>query len=282
MPEGDTIYKIAAYLRPRLEGQVLSQVAVARTPLPLLCRLTVLQVRSVGKHLLLHCGPPESGWVLRVHLGLHGSWHRYAHGEHWRRPRWQATLTVATTTDVYACFDAADVACLRAEELAQHPPLRALGPDLLAADCDLNVVLARVAAQPPDTPLADVLLNQSLAAGIGNIYKSEVLFICRQHPLTPLAAVATATRQALYVTARQQLQANLGGWSRITTYDRRLGPARPPAGPGLWVYGRRAQGCLRCTAQIRRAELGRHRRVTYWCPECQPTCGGAAMPGPAS
>jgi endonuclease-8 len=111
----------------------------------------------------------------------------------------------------------------------------------------------------PDAEIADVLLDQRVAAGIGNVYKSEVLWACGLHPFTRLAAVGVAQRRQLLDVAARLLQANLGAGPRTTH----------PA--GLAVYGRGWQPCRRCGTPIEVARQGDMARVTYWCPVCQPS-----------
>jgi endonuclease-8 len=108
----------------------------------------------------------------------------------------------------------------------------------------------------------DVLLDQGVASGIGNVYKSELLFLEGLRPLAPLGEVPDRALAGLYREARRLLAANLGGGPRRTRFAR---------GPGerLWVYGRRGRPCYRCTATVEGARLGRHLRITYWCPRCQ-------------
>ncbi len=271
MPEGDTLHKVAAALRPHLLGRCLERVILAGRPYPDLCGCPVEAVEAVGKHLLIAFA---GGTTLRTHLGLYGSWHRYPRGEPWRKPTWRASAALWTAEQVLVCFNAREVECLATEGLARHPQLGRLGPDLLAPEVALGEVVARARRLgDPLAPVAEALLDQRIAAGIGNVYKSEVLFLSRVHPATPLAGLGDAAVTALYATARRLLAANLGGWTRTTTVDRRQ---RPDPRVRLWVYGRRGQPCLRCGCPIRHRRLGRGLRSTYWCPGCQ------AKGGPSS
>ena len=113
----------------------------------------------------------------------------------------------------------------------------------------------------PDDQIGPVLLDQRIVSGIGNVYKSEVLFACRVDPFTPLGRLDPATRRRLLVTAHRLLRANLGAGERITT--------DLAGGGGIAVYGRQRQGCLRCGTPIRMERQGSQARSTYWCPTCQ-------------
>lgn len=147
-----------------------------------------------------------------------------------------------------------------------------LGPDLCVVGADLDGAVRRMATfASPDDEIADVLLDQRIAAGIGNVYKSEVLWRCELHPLTPLGRVDDAMRRRLLETAAAQLQANLSTRRRTTV-------AGPPG--SLAVYGRSRRGCRRCGAAIRSMRSGRDRRSTYWCPRCQPAPALAPPPPP--
>ena len=120
--------------------------------------------------------------------------------------------------------------------------------------------------------IAELLLDQTVASGIGNVYRSEVLFLQGVHPLTPVARLDDQALTALYAEAARLMRANLRPGHRITT----VAPRRRTIGPGMphyWVYGRHRKPCLRCGAIIRVTRHGDHARTTYWCPRCQPAPG---------
>jgi endonuclease-8 len=147
-------------------------------------------------------------------------------------------------------------------------PAAHLGPDLCDVAPDLDEVLRRAAALlGPDVPACDLLLDQRVAAGIGNVYKSEVLWACGVHPLVPLGRLDDGARRRLFVTAHRLLRANLRPGRRVTH-------AATPGGQA--VYRRSARPCPRCGTPIEWDRLGRHARSTYWCPRCQPPVGSPA------
>ncbi|RYF09421.1 MAG: hypothetical protein EOO40_06910, partial [Deltaproteobacteria bacterium] len=233
-----------------------------RQQVPELAQRAVHHVDAVGKHLLVHL----EQWVVRVHLGMHGAWHHYAAHETWKRPQWQASVELYFAAQTFVCFNAQDVELLRPVQL-RPSTIGHLGPDLLSPHCDMQQVMRRALAKPAATPLIDLLLDQHVSAGLGNVYKNEILFIHRHHPLTPRQALDTPALQALFVTGQRLMQQNLGGWRRTTTYDRRTGSLGPKV-ERLYVYGHR--DCPVCTTRLCGEILGRHRRKTYWCPSCQP------------
>lgn len=284
VPEGDTIAKVADYMRPRLVGKVLHGVCIAGAQAPELARRTVLAVDAHGKHLLLRLSPAgANGWVLRVHLGMFGSWHAYAAQARWQRPAHQASVVLdAGASGVFVCFSAQDAEVLRmahstadvSQSQKQEPTAEAmrlahLGINLLDADADIALAQARAQARAPQTPMVDILLDQRIAAGLGNVYKSELLFAFGIAASACRLDVPASMLYSLFARGRAWLQMNMGGWPRTTTLDRRR-YRLPRHVPRLWVYNRAGQPCLRCNTAILYARLGRHTRGTYWCPFCQP------------
>jgi endonuclease-8 len=260
MPEGDTIHKLATALRPRLVGQVLVRARWPRGDARRLAGRRVEAVWALGKHLLMAL---EGGWVLRSHLGMYGVWHHYAPGEPWRRPQRQAALALWTAREVLVCFNARETELLREDGIRLTNLEHRLGPDLLGEGFDAAgaVTRARELLQP-EAPLVDVLLDQRVACGIGNVYKSEVLFLEGHHPLARLSDTPDAVLVALYTTARDLLRRNLGGGPRVTRFaDDGLGR--------LWVYRRKGEPCLRCGERVQALRAGKDLRSTYFCPACQ-------------
>lgn len=260
MPEGDTVHKLAIALKPELEGERVVALTLRGDTAPQPVPGSIAAVEARGKHLLIHF---DDGRVLRSHLGMHGDWHRYAKGEPWRRPARQASIRLETEHALYVCFNAREWQWLRDGSIDARNLQARLRHDLLAQDLDLDAVVVRARELlEPETPLVDVLLDQRIAAGIGNVYKSEVLFLEGVDPETPLGASSDGMLRRLFLRARRLLQDNLGAGPR-TTRD-------PDDGGGrLWVYGRRGKRCYRCGAQIHGSKTGRHLRSTYWCPACQ-------------
>lgn len=260
MPEGDTIYKIAAALRPELEGERVVSLRLRNEPGEGAAPGVITTVQARGKHLLLSF---DDGRVLRSHLGMHGDWHRYSPGEPWRKPERRASIVLETARAVYVCFNAKEWQWLREDGWGRRQFENRLRHDILAQQFDIDAVIARARRYlEPETPLVDVLLDQRVAAGIGNVYKSELLFLARLEPTRTLQRTDDEQLRELYVCARRLLQANTGGGPRVTR------PVNDGQGR-LWVYGREGKACLQCGAAVRRAKSGQHLRSTYWCPNCQ-------------
>jgi endonuclease-8 len=260
MPEGDTLHKVAMAMAPRLVGQALSEVRTRGGVVHgRLAGRRVAAVRAVGKHLVVEL---DDGTAIRSHLGMKGTWHVYAPGERWWRSAAQAGLVLATAAVVFVCFHPHEVHVLAAKEAARDPGLARLGPDVLADDFDPRDAVARARART-DTPIAEVLLDQGVACGIGNVYKCEVLFIERVDPFAPVARLDDDVLAALYARAQALMRANLGPGRRVTT-----GAAAREWGRHH-VYRRAGRPCPRCRTPIRSLRQGVQARMTYWCPRCQ-------------
>jgi endonuclease-8 len=261
VPEGDTLSKTAARLKPALQGHVLTRFEAPRLrgDAPKVGeRIELVEAR--GKHLLLHF---EGGLVLRTHLRMSGSWHVYRERERWRKPAYLARAVVGTDSGwVGVCFQAPVVETFHRDG-PEPAPLATLGPDLCLAgslaDEVVDAVVARVAQlAPAGVTLGEALLDQRIAAGIGNVYKSEACYAVGLDPATAIELVTEDERRRVWTVAARQLQANLGH------AERRTHPA------GLAVYGRRGLPCRRCGTPVRMARHGDLARSTYWCPACQP------------
>jgi endonuclease-8 len=141
-------------------------------------------------------------------------------------------------------------------------PVGHLGPDLCTPDADFDEALRRYRdVCDPATEIAVALLDQTLASGIGNVYKSEVLHRCRVNPFVPVGSVSEAVRRQLLSAASRLLVHNLTTTQRTTV-------AGPPG--SLAVYGRERRPCRVCGTPIEMVRHGEQNRSTYWCPRCQP------------
>ncbi len=261
MPEGDTIHRTADALRRALLGRTLTRVELPRVPAPHpRPGATVDAIEARGKHLLI---ATSDELVVHTHLRMTGSWHLYRPGERWRKATRAARAVLAVDGALAVCFAAPVVAVLAADRVERHPALRHLGPDLTAPTADLDAAVERMARfSTPDRPIGEALLDQRIACGVGNVYRSEVLFLHGVHPATAVDDVPTEIRERLLDTAAHLLRRNLDTAARTTVTDGAPGP--------LWVYGRAGEPCRRCATPIERSHLGDHARVVSHCPVCQP------------
>ena len=259
MPEGDTIHRAATALRVALVGKPIVRFDAVRLvgPRPGVGR-RIESVESHGKHLEMTF---DDGIVLHTHMRMTGSWHLYRPGERWRKSAFQTRVSIEVADWVAVCFNAPVVETFRVADRRRHPGLGRLGPDLCRADADLEYCADLMHAYGEgDTIVADVLLDQRVACGVGNVYKSETLFACRLSPFAEVGGLGRERCGELIETAARLLRENLHRPTRVTD-------AQSP--DGLAVYGRAAKPCLVCHTPIRSAAVGEHRRVTYWCPRCQ-------------
>ena len=240
MPEGDTILRTARTLHAALAGNVVTRF---ETVLPKLERIPLVgrrveRVTATGKHLVIEF---DGGVQLHTHMRMNGSWHVYRVGERWRRPRADMRLVIETADFVAVGFN------VPVAEFAGAPEV---GPDLLKDDFDADEALRRV-REHPDEEIANVLLNQRVMAGIGNIWKSEALFRSGVDPFARVRELDDATLARIVANARKLLRASANG--RVARM----------------VYSRGGQACRRCGARIKSRAQGEGARLTYWCPRCQ-------------
>jgi endonuclease VIII len=252
MPEGDAIRRIATQLAP-LVGQTLERVTTQGLARDLAGRV-VTDVHPHGKHLMIDL---DNGTQLRAHLGMNGRVRRYP------RAAGEAVLTRLSPGRASLALVTAELVCIwinaRTIEVApRRSPMRglavaALGPDVLADDFDSRLAASRALANPMRM-VADVLLDQRIAAGIGNIWKSESLFACGIHPRTRVGDLTLEEIASVYASAREQMLARL--------------EARPAA-LAYRVYSRTNRPCHRCETPIAAFQLGDPPRWTWSCPSCQ-------------
>ncbi len=265
MPEGDTILRTARSLDQALRGRPLHRFQTPRSsgtrgPQP---GEVVEGVEARGKHLLIRF---SGGLTLHTHLRMAGSWHLYRPGEPWRKPAHLVRALIEVEGFVAVCFSAPVVKLLPTSSLDRDGPLAALGPDLMHAEADLDEALARVRRlADPSTPAGVVLLDQRVTSGIGNVYRSEVLWACSVSPFDPADSLDDDAWRELFATASRLLRAN------TQTAHRETVPG------GLAVYGRAGRACRRCRTAIRSRRLGEQARTVYWCPTCQD--GSGETPG---
>jgi endonuclease-8 len=268
VPEGDTIAKAADALNRALAGRVIvrSDFRVPALATVDLAGQTITEVVSRGKHLLMRT---NAGLTVHTHLKMEGAWRLLPGG---RRPRdmrdaIRVVIETAACTAVASKLGIVELIPTAEEGRA----LGHLGPDVLGEDWNEAEALRRLGADPLRR-LADALLDQSVMAGLGNVYKSEICFLRGVDPATPVGEVADLG--AVVRLARRLLIANRTTGKQVTTGD-------PRRGRSHWVYGRGGQPCRRCGSTVRRriepgAEAtakGTGERVTYWCPACQPETG---------
>ena len=280
MPEGDTIFRAAAQLRRALEGARVRSFRSDVLPAARAAQLDgqrIERVEARGKNLLVRF---EGGRVLRTHMRMKGSWHLYREGEPWQRAPRQARVELHADNGFVAVLFGAtretayrpstgeapsltvpiielldDDAALLAGEVGQ------LGPDATTDGFDAAEAHRRLRSRP-GLALGDALLQQGLIAGLGNVIKSETLFLCRQDPFVRTGELPDARLDAVIAEAHRLLLRNRGGGQRTSRESL--------DGGRLWVYARSGQPCRVCGAAVRMERQGAAGRSTYFCPLCQP------------
>ena len=203
---------------------------------------------SRGKHLLLHLA---DGRAVHSHLRMTGSWHRYAPGEAWARPERRAWLAVTAAGHELVQFGGPVLELLSAGRLALHPVLSRLGPDVLDAGFDAEAAVERLRRlRLPGDAAGVALLDQSIAAGFGNIARCEALHRAGIHPLSPVGSISDAALAEAYRAGSKVLSAGVHGEIPRT------------------VYGHRQ--CRRCGSRVQRRAHGDEGRTAHWCERCQP------------
>lgn len=255
MAEGDTIHRAATRLAEALEGR---HIRDAETPNPrsgLGRRVESLRGRKLervearGKNLLLHF---DDDLVLHSHLGMNGAWHVYPLRARWRKSRGSAWLVLSTKSNRAVEFGGPTLALMSEAELARHPRLRRLGPDILGADFSAEQGAAALRGAGAERQLGEALLDQRLICGVGNVFKSEGCFAAEVDPWRRIRELSDAELQHVVAETEALMRAGLEG--------RRSEPQ---------VYRRAKLPCPRCGAPLRARGQGDDNRTTYWCGRCQ-------------
>lgn len=288
MPEGDTLYRAATTLRKALLGRTVTQfessvpgVSVVDDRTPVAGRV-ISAVEARGKHLLITLSAPPPATrseatdaqpvespatlpdlVLHTHLRMTGSWHLYRPGERWQKPERYAKVVIHTDEFVAPCFSAPVVELLTEWQAQRHTDLQELGPDAMTVEFDAEEAKQRILRRP-ELEIGVALMNQRLMAGVGNVYKSEVLFMLRVSPFAKVGELGEARVEQLVAESHRLLRLNENRGSRRTVFglserDR------------LWAYGRSGEPCRVCGTTIRMRRQGLDGRSTYYCPHCQNT-----------
>ena len=261
MPEGDTLHRTAHTLNRVLGKQTLTRVrsSVPEIAGAELAGHVVEEVTALGKNLLVHF---DDGRVLHTHLKMRGSWHVYRPGERWQRPEHQARVVLEVSDALAVCFAAPTVRLLAARAAAVDPYLAGLGPDLIPDEFD-EAAAIRGLASLVHLPIGVAVMTQTALAGIGNIYKSETLFLCKLSPLLAVAELDSASLAGIVRTARDLLRKNSrpGASQRTTTTAAGVGQ--------YWVYRRSGEPCRVCGTTVQMLRQGELHRSTYYCPSCQ-------------
>ncbi len=292
MPEGDTIYRAARALAKVLTGKIVTRfdtgyahLATVNDDRPVAGRV-VETVEANGKWLLMYF---SGDLILVTHMLMSGSWHIYKTGEKWWSPKKAMRAFIEVDGWQAVAFNVPVAEFHTAASLLRTSSVPKLGPDILSTEYTAESGLASLRARAqlhPENEIANVLLNQRVLAGLGNVYKSEVCFAARVHPFRPMHTITEAEMLQMADVSQRYMKANVldGSGDGIITYSgNRRTTNNANEKNRLWVYGRRGQECRRCGGTIEYRKQGIGARSTYWCPECQPWVGdGAPVKGSAA
>ncbi|GAB3820610.1 Fpg/Nei family DNA glycosylase [Tessaracoccus terricola] len=268
MPEGHVIHRLASALTDSFGGkpvEVTSPQGRFAVEAERLDGSVLTGAEAVGKHLFVSFDVPEPALV-HIHLGLIGKLFvgpgepskgqvrlRITDGDtaaHLHGPQWCRSITRSERDDVFA----------------------ASGPDPLRPDSDPEVGYQRL--KRSGKSIAALLMDQKIAAGVGNIFRAEVLFRHRLNPNTPGREVDRRTWQVIYDDLVGLMHTAVGAGRIDTVVDELHGPdaqGRPPRvdrhGGEVYVYRRAGDPCLVCGKTVRTAML--EGRTMYWCGNCQ-------------
>lgn len=273
MPEGDSLARVEQRLRPVLAGHPLTH---AELRVPALATLdltgrTIRDVRAYGKHLFMEF---DGGDALHSHLLMEGTWRAISRGERWPARAAQVRAVLETADTTVLGIDLGILDALTAAQVAELTDL--LGPDPIHA-WDPQEALRRLVARP-ERELGAALLDQRVVAGIGNIFRSEALFMARLNPWVLVGEVPPERLKQVLDVAAGQLRDNATRASRRT--------AGPTFRDRYWVYGRAGQACPRSHGRVAHGliadpDLQRGRvggdatdlsavaRDVYFCARCQ-------------
>lgn len=271
MPEGDAIVRFAIRLRADLVGSELVELSIRhRGEIGAARGRRVTAIRTRGKHTLIDIDL-EPATAVHIHLGMNGGWFRARRGAPRRGGVDRAAAILATADCEWRCHRPMRAEVLEGTAIDAHRSMASLGPDLLGDEVDWDEILRR--ARDPSRarrPIADVLLEQSVACGIGTIYRSESLFVARQNPWAPMTALSDQRIVEIYQVARRLLSMNLvpGRGTKTTEPGNRRAATRALE-TRTYVYTRGGEPCLECGERV---EVRRHSdaaRKTYFCRRCQ-------------
>ncbi len=276
MPEGDSLHHVALRLAPALVGKPLRELRLVRRTDDTrgLAGRHVIGVEARGKNLLVHF---EGGFSLHVHLKMNGRVAIYPRDDSRRLNESRVVVVLDTESHRVVCESAPVARLLRTSDLSKDLHLRTLGPDLLAPEFDVAAAAIRL-SRCGETPLGEALMDQSVIAGIGNVWKSELCFTCRLDPFAAVSAHTAAELESLLVLAHRQMRDNVHGRKRTipdpfsgSRHERKTRVGRRLGERAVSVSERAGERCYDCGAIIAVKKQGATHRSTYYCPVCQPS-----------
>lgn len=281
MPEGHTLHRLARDLRDTFAGRrvrVSSPQGRFEDSAALLDGHVLEDAESWGKHLFVAF---QDERLVHVHLGLYGTFAVHPSVEEVPPPVGQVRLRLVAQDARGASY--ADLRGATACDLITHEQRDAvvgrLGPDPLRRGQDPDRAWERI--RRSRAPIGGLLMDQSVLAGVGNVYRAEVLFRHRTHPLRPGNTLQVGRWRAMWADLVDLLAEGVRT-GRIDTVRPEHTPEamgrparRDDHGGEVYVYRRTGQSCHVCGAVVRTAVL--QQRNLFWCPRCQPAFRSRAL-----
>jgi endonuclease-8 len=227
----------------------------------------VTRVHARGKHLVIEV---TGDWLIHTHAMQYGSWQVGPIGEPLRKPDRFIRLRLMTARHDAIFYHGPVMEVLPSAEFAAHERYHGLGPDLLHDDFDVGAVRRRLRAQGP-REIGDTVLDQRVVSGIGNIYKSEGLFLAAIDPFRRADSITDRELEVFFAELIPLMQAGRRIHGMTITLPEEL-----QFEPWLrnWVYRRRGRPCFVCATPIAMRRQGEFERPTYFCPHCQNVTSG--------
>jgi endonuclease VIII len=272
VPEGHTLHRLATELTDVFAGfrvGVSSPQGRFEREANQLDGSTLLTAESAGKHLFLDF---DADRIVHVHLGLIGGFEVHRDVPEVPNPVGQVRLRLVRRGGHPAYADLRGAAeCALVTSVRRAEIVGGLGPDPLRRDADPDRAWARISRSP--RAIGDLLMDQTVLAGVGNVYRAEVLYRQRIHPRRPGRTLRASRWHAVWTDLVQLMAAGVRT-GRIDTVRPEHTPeamGREPRaddhGGEVYVYRRTGQPCLVCGTKIRTDVLAG--RNIFWCPQCQ-------------
>ena len=277
MPEGPSIKNMADRLRKALDGQVITacRSRFKKSKLEnwpaLITNQSVTAIRSHGKNLFIDLA---NDYSIYTHMMMWGSWRIYEPGQAWDKEERLARLVLETPVSVAVLFNAPICELIRSDQLPEHKTTQ-MGPDLLAPTFDKDEVWRRLSLpENRERPLGEAIMDQFILAGIGNILKSEILFQAGLHPLRAAGSLSQVEFDEFIAYSLTLIQRSyeLGGFNQAFLPPELL-PEEVHSNNLGYVYRRRTKPCYVCQTPIEMVRQGIGKRMTWYCPNCQPLAG---------
>jgi len=264
MPEGHTIHKIARDHGKLLRGRtvaVSSPQGRFSADAERVDGAVLERIEPHGKHLFYHWSTGEIG---HVHLGLFGKFKVHPGGT---PPEPRGAVRMRLVSDAATVDLAGPTACSVDDPSVRRDILARLGPDPIKPRQNPQRMYDKIAKS--SRGVGDLLMDQSVVAGVGNVYRAEALFVCGIHPLRPGRECDRAELEALWATITGMLRQGVKDGRILTVPREESGVPRGrriPRSEATYAYKR--DTCLRCGTEIQQLDIAN--RTSYHCPTCQP------------